>query len=65
LTRIKGYTGVTVHLVSEGVDSGPILLQTNVPIFEDDSLESLTERIHQYECAVYPVAIREYLKVLK
>ncbi|MGM0929940.1 MAG: phosphoribosylglycinamide formyltransferase [Actinomycetota bacterium] len=38
-------TGVTVHLVDSGVDTGPILAQAAVPVLEDDSEESLHERI--------------------
>jgi phosphoribosylglycinamide formyltransferase-1 len=44
------HTGVMVHLVpDEGVDSGPVLAQEVVPIFPDDSLESLEERVHAVE----------------
>ncbi|EMY33070.1 phosphoribosylglycinamide formyltransferase [Arthrobacter crystallopoietes BAB-32] len=38
-------TGVTVHLVDSGVDTGPILAQAAVPVLEDDTQESLHERI--------------------
>ncbi len=44
------YTGVMVHLVpDEGVDSGPVLALQIVPIFADDTLESLETRVHQTE----------------
>lgn len=44
------HTGVMVHLVpDEGVDSGPVLALQIVPIFADDTLESLETRIHQTE----------------
>lgn len=43
------YTGVTVHFVDEGMDTGPIIKQKVVNIKDDDTLETLTERIHQVE----------------
>ena len=51
-------TGVTVHFVDEGVDTGPILLQRAVPIRSTDTLERLEERVHAAEYQVYPEAIR-------
>ncbi|MDQ6961526.1 MAG: phosphoribosylglycinamide formyltransferase [Mariprofundaceae bacterium] len=47
-------TGCTVHLVEEELDSGPILAQTIVPVFDDDDEESLHQRIHQGEHILYP-----------
>lgn len=44
-----GETGVTVHLVDEGVDTGPILAQQAIPILPGDSAETLHERIKQSE----------------
>lgn len=44
------HTGIMVHLVSdEQVDCGPVLATTDVPIFDDDTLASLTERMHETE----------------
>ncbi len=44
------HTGVMVHLVpDEGVDSGPVLAQENVPIYPEDNLEKLEARIHEVE----------------
>jgi phosphoribosylglycinamide formyltransferase-1 len=51
------YTGVTVHFVDEGVDTGPIILQAAVPVMDDDDEESLLERIHKEEHRIYPEAI--------
>lgn len=48
------WTGVTIHLVDEGHDTGPILAQCPVPRLLDDTIESLTERIHQAEHRLYP-----------
>ncbi len=46
-------TGVTVHLVDEGVDSGPILAQKAVPVHPGDDIASLEKRIHRAEHALY------------
>jgi phosphoribosylglycinamide formyltransferase 1 len=52
-------TGVMVHLVpDEGVDCGPVLLQEEVPIREDDTLESLEARIHTVEHRLLVAAIK-------
>lgn len=50
-------TGVTVHLVDTGVDSGPILLQAAVPVHYDDDAESLAGRLHEAEHRLLPQAI--------
>lgn len=52
------YTGCTVHFVDEGVDTGPIILQSVVPVYDDDTEEKLLERIHREEHRIYPEAIR-------
>jgi phosphoribosylglycinamide formyltransferase-1 len=52
------FTGCTVHFVDEGVDTGPIILQAVVPIFDDDTEETVLERIHKEEHRIYPEAIR-------
>lgn len=46
-------TGVTVHLVDEGVDTGPILAQKAVPVKPDDEREDLERRIHRAEHFLY------------
>jgi phosphoribosylglycinamide formyltransferase-1 len=51
-------TGVTVHLVDEKVDHGPILLQAPVPVRDDDTQASLLARIHRVEHRLYPKAIQ-------
>ena len=51
-------SGCTVHFVDAGTDTGPIILQTAVPILEDDTEESLAERIHHEEHKLYPAAIQ-------
>lgn len=52
------YTGCTVHIVDEGMDSGPIIKQVVVPIYQDDTEESLTKRILQEEHQIYWRAIQ-------
>jgi phosphoribosylglycinamide formyltransferase-1 len=50
-------TGVTVHFVDEGVDSGPIIVQRPVPVPPDRDRAALEEAIHSTEHALYPQAI--------
>jgi phosphoribosylglycinamide formyltransferase-1 len=52
------YTGCTVHLVDEGVDTGPIICQAVVPVRDDDTVETLSARILEEEHRIYPEAIR-------
>jgi phosphoribosylglycinamide formyltransferase 1 len=51
-------TGVTVHFVDEGVDTGPAILQREVPVPADRDRGRLEERIHAVEHELYPEAIR-------
>lgn len=51
-------TGVTIHLVNEEYDAGPIVLQQCVPIQENDTPETLAERVLQVEHALYPMALQ-------
>ena len=53
-------TGCTVHLVDEGVDSGPILAQSQLEIHPDDDEESLSERVKILEHKLYPEVIDTY-----
>lgn len=50
-------TGCTVHFVDENLDSGPILLQTAVPVLDGDSVETLSARILMEEHKIYSEAI--------
>jgi phosphoribosylglycinamide formyltransferase-1 len=54
-------SGCTVHLVDEGVDTGPIVVQRAVPVREDDSPESLSARILAEEHKAYPEALKKLL----
>jgi phosphoribosylglycinamide formyltransferase 1 len=51
-------TGVTVHVVDEGVDTGPPILQREVPVPADRDRERLERAIHAVEHELYPEAIR-------
>lgn len=47
-------TGITVHFANEDYDKGPIIAQRAVEVRESDTLDSLEERIHEAEHALYP-----------
>jgi phosphoribosylglycinamide formyltransferase-1 len=51
-------TGVTVHFVDEGVDTGPIILQRPIPIPDDRDRAALEQAIHATEHVLLPEAIR-------
>lgn len=53
--------GVTVHLVDEGVDTGPILLQEAVPVHDGDTAETLHARIKEVEHRLLPAAVEGIL----
>jgi phosphoribosylglycinamide formyltransferase-1 len=55
-------TGVTVHLVDEVVDGGPILAQVSVPVQSDDTEESLHNRIHAAEHQLYPEILKRMIE---
>jgi phosphoribosylglycinamide formyltransferase 1 len=50
-------TGCTVHLIDEDYDTGPIILQKAVPVLDDDTVDSLAERVLIAEHAAYPEAL--------
>jgi phosphoribosylglycinamide formyltransferase 1 len=50
--------GCTVHFVTEGVDEGPIILQAAVPIFDNDTPDTLSARILEQEHKIYPRAVQ-------
>ena len=52
------FSGCTVHIVNEEVDGGPIILQSVVPINDEDDTQSLSERILEQEHIIYPEAIK-------
>ena len=55
-------SGVTIHWVDSGVDSGQIIRQKRVPRLEGDTLETFEARIHQTEYQLYPEVVGEIVK---
>jgi phosphoribosylglycinamide formyltransferase 1 len=55
-------TGVTVHLVDDQMDHGPIVLQESIPIFRSDDRGTLEARIHELEHRLYHVAVRAMIE---
>ncbi|HEV2445286.1 MAG TPA: phosphoribosylglycinamide formyltransferase [Candidatus Sulfopaludibacter sp.] len=55
-------TGCTVHFVDEDLDAGPIVLQAAVPVRDDDTVDTLSDRILQEEHRIYSEAIRIVLR---
>lgn len=53
-------SGCTVHFIDDNVDTGPIILQESVPVYDKDTEEDLSNRILQLEHKLYPLAIRLY-----
>ncbi|HET7213171.1 MAG TPA: phosphoribosylglycinamide formyltransferase [Terriglobia bacterium] len=51
------FTGCTVHIVDEGMDTGPIVLQAVVPVLNDDTVETLSARILKEEHRIYSEAV--------
>jgi phosphoribosylglycinamide formyltransferase-1 len=54
-------TGVTVHLVDEEVDHGPIVFQEAIEVREDDDWDALEARVHEVEHRLLPAAVRALL----
>jgi len=52
------YSGCTVHFVDEGMDTGPILKQAVVPVYDDDDEESLSARILEQEHEIYSQSLQ-------
>ncbi|HHT45887.1 MAG TPA: phosphoribosylglycinamide formyltransferase [Firmicutes bacterium] len=55
-------SGCTVHFVDENLDTGPVILQEAVPVYDNDTEESLHQRIHDVEHRLYPKAIQLFVK---
>lgn len=55
-------TGCTVHFVDTKVDHGPIVLQAAVEVKEDDTVETLSNRILTYEHKIYPYAVKLFVE---
>ena len=55
-------TGLTVHLVDESLDGGPIVLQKAVAVSEGDSEEGLAARVLEWEHVMYPLAVKLFVE---
>jgi len=58
-------SGCTVHFVDETLDGGPIIMQREVPVLDDDTVETLSLRILEQEHQLYPQAVRLTLQSLR
>jgi len=54
------FAGCTVHFVDEGTDTGPIIIQAVVPVYDDDTADTLNARILKQEHKIYSQAIQMY-----
>lgn len=54
-------TGVTVHYVDAGVDTGPVIAQKEVPVLPSDTLSDLEQRIHRAEHQLYPEVLNRLI----
>ena len=59
------YAGCSVHLVTDDLDSGPVLAQARVRILPRDDPDSLGARVLEAEHAVYPLALEDYARALR
>lgn len=57
--------GCTVHIVTDGVDEGPILGQARVPVLADDTPRTLAERVHVAEHQLYPATLAAFCSQLR
>lgn len=51
-------SGMTIHLIDEGIDTGKILVQKRCPVFPDDTEETLKKRVQALECEWYPKTLQ-------
>jgi len=54
------FSGCTVHFADDGVDTGPIIIQAVVPVYDTDTVEMVQQRILKEEHRIYPEAIQLY-----
>lgn len=50
--------GCSVHFVTAELDGGPVILQAKVPVFEDDNVDTLAERVQTQERQIYPLVVK-------
>ena len=53
-------SGCTVHFADNVYDHGPIIIQRRVPVFKDDTVQTLRKRVFEEECVAYPQAINMF-----
>jgi phosphoribosylglycinamide formyltransferase-1 len=58
-------TGVTVHVVDSGMDTGPLILQEKLEILPDETADALHKRLQAIEHRIYPMAITRHANSLK
>ena len=58
---LKAAAHATVHVVTQEYDTGPPILQREVPVLPGDTPETLAARVFAVECQLYPEAIRCYM----
>jgi phosphoribosylglycinamide formyltransferase-1 len=58
--RVKEH-GATVHFVTEALDHGPMVIQASVPVFPDDTPDTLAHRVLKQEHIIYPRAVRWFI----
>lgn len=56
------WTGVTVHLVNDAYDDGPIVAQQPVPVLPDDTVDTLQQRVLAVEHQLYPAVLRQFAR---
>ena len=59
------YAGCSVHVVTDDLDSGPVIAQAQVRILPRDGADSLAERVLEAEHALYPAALDEYARAMR
>jgi phosphoribosylglycinamide formyltransferase-1 len=52
------FHGVSVHFVTEELDGGPVILQAKIAILENDTADTLAERVHEQEHIIYPLVVK-------
>ncbi len=54
--------GTSVHFVTEQLDGGPVILQAKVPIFDEDTVETLTAKVQSQEHKIYPLVVKWFIE---
>ena len=54
--------GTSVHFVTEQLDGGPVILQAKVPIFDEDTVETLTAKVQTQEHKIYPLVVKWFVE---